>query len=181
MQNIITDVRDFADQKISGDSMFGSEHHFCPTKPGMPRNWQHRASCRTCGYPLRDLAGRICPESGRDFEPHDPRTMLLKGWLNRIDHVLLSPPGWVSHGLSLIVMVVCCTPLVHSRYAAGPEVVCSVVLWVPLMGWWFIRVIAWLCLRDYYGEAYGRRRALWHWLVDPAMCVATVLMLTFVR
>ena len=42
--------------------------------------WMTSATCRGCGYPLRDLSEPRCPECGRAFDPYDPRTMRAPGW-----------------------------------------------------------------------------------------------------
>jgi len=42
--------------------------------------WQLTATCRGCGYALRDLPEPRCPECGRTFDPRDPRTMRVPGW-----------------------------------------------------------------------------------------------------
>ncbi len=41
--------------------------------------------CRTCGYALAGLSENRCPECGRRFDPHDPRTFLRhpRGWSAR--------------------------------------------------------------------------------------------------
>jgi hypothetical protein len=42
------------------------------------------AHCLSCDYLLRDLPEHRCPECGRPFNPHDPRSMRVPGW---------KPPG----------------------------------------------------------------------------------------
>lgn len=35
----------------------------------------HDQCCLGCGHPLRGVTGKVCPECGRAFDPHLPRTM----------------------------------------------------------------------------------------------------------
>jgi hypothetical protein len=60
------------------------------------------AFCLTCGYALRDLPGRTCPECGRPFDPADPRTMSLGHPLRPWQRWLLRPTGWPMIALALL-------------------------------------------------------------------------------
>jgi hypothetical protein len=58
------------------------------------------AVCLTCGYPLRDLVSRACPECGRAFDPVDRLTFGLPAReLGRP----LEPPGRVTNLTALVL------------------------------------------------------------------------------
>ena len=64
----------------------------------------HDASCIGCGYQLRGLSERRCPECGRAFDPGDPRTMNVGRTLGPIARRLLAPvgrPTWRLHALAV--------------------------------------------------------------------------------
>jgi hypothetical protein len=84
--------------------------------------YDYISTCRTCGYPLKGLPERRCPECGRSFDPYDPATMRVPGWIPRrrpakssvldtrdmiiaatIATVLVSV-GWLDNGRSALVM-----------------------------------------------------------------------------
>jgi hypothetical protein len=138
----------------------------------MSINWQHRATCLHCGYRLRELTKSICPECGQPFNPRDPRTMSVKSWYNPLDWFLLGPPGWVMHAVSAIVMIMLPIFVISPRTAF---LGCAGVIGGPVVLFvWFVRGVAWIALRDYYGAATAHRRSAWHWLVEPLVVLAAV-------
>src|SRR4051794_19747730 len=52
------------------------------------------ARCLGCGYPLRGLGSRRCPECGREFDADDLRTVNLGRVPGRVGRALLRPSGW---------------------------------------------------------------------------------------
>lgn len=62
----------------------------------------HNAFCLGCGYALRDLPSRTCPECGRAFDPGNPRTMSLGHPLRPWQRWLLRPTGWPIIALPLL-------------------------------------------------------------------------------
>jgi hypothetical protein len=64
----------------------------------------HDASCVGCGYSLRGLGERRCPECGRAFDPQVVRTMNVGRPLGRIARRLLAPvgrPTWRLHAIAV--------------------------------------------------------------------------------
>jgi hypothetical protein len=47
------------------------------TVADVPSRYTDHVHCKTCNYPLTNLAERRCPECGRAFDPADPRTWAL--------------------------------------------------------------------------------------------------------
>lgn len=60
------------------------------------------AFCLGCGYCLRQLTERRCPECGRAFDPDDARTMSLGKPLWRWQRWLLRPLGWRTISLAIL-------------------------------------------------------------------------------
>src|SRR5436305_14684318 len=67
---------------------------------------QDRAACLGCGYALRGLESRRCPECGRAFDPSDPATMnmgqAVRGWAQR----LVRRPGGRMYALAVVAVAV---------------------------------------------------------------------------
>lgn len=76
-------------------------------------------SCWECGYALRGLESRRCPECGRAFDPGDPATMnmgrAVGGWAQR----LMRPPGWPMYALVVVAVVVSVWGAEKSRWGPG--------------------------------------------------------------
>ena len=62
----------------------------------------HAAFCLGCGYSLRELPARRCPECGRPFDPADLRSMSLGHPLRPWQRWLLRPTGWPTIALALL-------------------------------------------------------------------------------
>jgi hypothetical protein len=50
--------------------------------------------CWECGYSLRGLSARRCPECGRPFDPADPTSMNMGQEVRGLARWLMRPPGW---------------------------------------------------------------------------------------
>ena len=53
----------------------------------------HLGACWECGYSLRGLDSRRCPECGRPFDPADPTTMNMGRNVGPVSKWLMRPPG----------------------------------------------------------------------------------------
>src|SRR5882672_9022713 len=60
------------------------------------------AFCQACGYSLRGLTARRCPECGRPFNPSDSATMSIGRPLHRWQRTLLVPIGWPTVLLAIL-------------------------------------------------------------------------------
>jgi hypothetical protein len=62
-------------------------------------------SCIGCGYQLRGLTERRCPECGRPFDPNDPRTFHTRATEDSVRQWLASPPGWPTHAATVLAVL----------------------------------------------------------------------------
>jgi hypothetical protein len=93
-------------------------------------------SCWECGYALRGLASRRCPECGRAFDPADPTTMNTGQVVGPVTRWLMSPPGWPMYlllaGAVLVSLWACVVP---TRRGAFSDVLSELLLMPPNL-WW---------------------------------------------
>jgi hypothetical protein len=93
-------------------------------------------SCWECGYALRGLASRRCPECGRPFDPADPTTMNTGQVVGPVTRWLMSPPGWPMYlllaGAVLVSLWACVVP---TRRGAFSDVLSELLLMPPNL-WW---------------------------------------------
>src|SRR5687767_8402235 len=61
-------------------------------------------ACWECGYSLRGLVSRRCPECGRPFDPLDPRTMNMGREVGWLAARFMRPPGWPIHALTAVAV-----------------------------------------------------------------------------
>jgi hypothetical protein len=66
---------------------------------------QAAGSCWECGYSLRGLESRRCPECGRPFDPADPTTMNMGREVGWLAAWLMRPPGWMLHVLTAFAVL----------------------------------------------------------------------------
>jgi hypothetical protein len=132
--------------------------------------------CWGCGYPLRGIESRRCPECGREFDPLDVRSTNRGRAMGRFGRALIRPvsPLLVFMGLvaSALVLVVSRWP-VHGlqgwfvdlpyylkwgdwkeRFAAAGwrdgVYLCGLLIWgVVLVAWWVGTVVRRIALRRY--------------------------------
>src|SRR4051812_4047956 len=83
-----------------------------------------RGRCWGCGYDLRSIPSRNCPECGKAFDPDDARTMNMgKPPLSRIGRWLLKPTGlWaliLAGAATVLLMMV--TGIPASPWPSGVE------------------------------------------------------------
>src|SRR2546421_12761742 len=63
-------------------------------------------SCWECGYSLRGLESRRCPECGRGFDPNDPATMNMGENVSAFARRMMKPPGWPMYSLVALAALV---------------------------------------------------------------------------
>ncbi len=97
----------------------------------MSHDMPDEAACLGCGYLLRQLPARRCPECGRGFDPADPRTYRVPNvgtprtrWVFCVLGAILGPPAVVS------------TEAVVWRWAGRPAYPDAFlpVLWILVLG-----------------------------------------------
>jgi hypothetical protein len=94
------------------------------------------ATCWECGYALRGLASRRCPECGRAFDPADPTTMNTGQTIGPVTRWLMSPPGWPMYLLlAAAVLVSLWACVVPTRRGAFSDVLSELLLMPPDL-WW---------------------------------------------
>lgn len=90
------------------------------------------ASCWECGYSLRGLSSRRCPECGRPFDPADPPTLNTGHVVGPLTRWLMSPPGWPMYlllaGAVLISLWACIEP---KRVGAFSDILGQLLLTRP--------------------------------------------------
>jgi hypothetical protein len=96
-------------------------------------------SCWECGYALRGLASRRCPECGRPFDPADPTTMNTGQVVGPVTRWLMSPPGWVMYlvmaGAVLVSLWACVVPTRRGEFS---DHLSDLLLMSP--AWWWRRI-----------------------------------------
>ena len=75
--------------------------------------------CIACGYPLRRIPSRRCPECGRPFDPNDARTVSVGRPLRRWQRALLRPVGWIP--ISIAAWATICLIYLGGRPHFAPE------------------------------------------------------------
>jgi hypothetical protein len=117
-------------------------------------------SCWECGYALRGLESRRCPECGRPFDPDDPATMNMGREVGWLAAWLMRPPGWAMYlllgGAVLVSLWACVVP---TRRGAFSDIVSGLLL-VPPRLWWRRIGGFWLDLDSPYGR-FLLGAALW--------------------
>src|SRR3954447_6806615 len=89
-------------------------------------------SCWECGYALRGLASRRCPECGRPFDPADPTTMNTGQVVGPVTRWLMSPPGWPMYLLlAAAVLVSLWACVVPTRRGAFSDILSGLLLSEP--------------------------------------------------
>lgn len=77
-----------------------------------------RGWCWGCGYELRGISSRRCPECGRAFDPDDSKTMNMTGGQNFLARWFIRhPPGGISLALSVAAALLL---VLVTRWPAGP-------------------------------------------------------------
>ena len=139
-----------------------------PTDPPAKR-------CLHCSYILDGLPENRCPECGRPFDPHDPRTYqlghrrpFLQRWAN-------PPPLW---NLLIVALLTGATLTDMSRQIDASPIMCCLapLLVAVLAGDYALRVAALITYRSRempHGNAIPSRRPR-RWIV-PAVCVLLVV------
>ncbi|MCA9256244.1 MAG: hypothetical protein KDA33_11440 [Phycisphaerales bacterium] len=139
------------------------------------------AHCLACGYALRGLAGGVCNECGRSFDPADSSTfrrlsddVALPSW-----RLMARPPTMWTIGPLLACLVL----LFYELSAPGAGVQACMVYFVgALILWycvadWFRRLAA--CREDAARAAMDRARSrhgVWRWFALPAIMMAALSM-----
>jgi hypothetical protein len=120
--------------------------------------------CWECGYSLRGLASRRCPECGRPFDPADETTMNMGQEVGWVARWLMRPPGWPMYALlagAVLVSLWAC--VVPTRRGAFSDVLSELLLMSPGL-WWRRHVVRW----GNYNAPVGRfllGAALWTLLI----------------
>jgi hypothetical protein len=95
--------------------------------------------CWECGYSLRGLASRRCPECGRPFDPADETTMNMGQEVGWVARWLMRPPGWPTHlllaGAVLVSLWACVVPTRRGEFS---DHLSELLLMSP--AWWWRRV-----------------------------------------
>ena len=78
---------------------------------GLPRELAE-ASCLKCGYRLRGLASRNCPECGTGFDPANPWTIRLPNRPNRVARWVMRSPSKLGRAFPIVGD---CLGRAHSR------------------------------------------------------------------
>src|SRR5689334_4287565 len=83
--------------------------------PGPPNPPQQRATgieqlarCWQCGYLLRGIQSRQCPECGRPFDRADPASMNFAQPMGRLGRWMLAPLGRGVIALAILGLVLIC-------------------------------------------------------------------------
>src|SRR3954447_17012614 len=93
-------------------------------------------SCWECGYALRGLASRRCPECGRAFDPADPTTVNTGQVVGPVTRWLMSPPGSLMYLLlAAAVLVSLWACVVPTRRGAFSDLLGELLLMPPNL-WW---------------------------------------------
>lgn len=143
--------------------------------------------CWGCGYSLRGIESRRCPECGREFDPADVRSTNRGRVMGRVGRALIRPvsPLLVLLGLvaSVLVLVVSRMPVygLHGwfvdvpyylkwgdwkvRFAAAGwrdgVYLAGLLMWgVVVLAWWVGTMVRWVVLRRYRVPA-GVRVRVW--------------------
>ena len=161
--------------------------------------------CWECGYSLRGLESRRCPECGRPFDPTDPATMNMGRRVGWLTGWLMRPPGVVIYGLTALAIIVslwgAATPGPGGEYAHyvlsrafSPSLrqqfwdhdlrysehtgrfVLAVLAWAGVLALWVLRRVA----RGIAVRRLSRQKpatfAYWRrWLVTPVVLGFTLL------
>lgn len=94
------------------------------------------ATCWECGYSLRGLASRRCPECGRPFDPADRTTVNTGQVVGPVTRWLMSPPGWPMYllmaGAVLVSLWACVVPTRRGEFSDT----LSELLLMPPNLWW---------------------------------------------
>ena len=88
-------------------------------------DFRERAFCLGCGYALRGLVERRCPECGRGFDPFDPWTMRVPGVTDRRP----------SKPVPFAVGIILCTLFVAGASIDGMVAAASGVCLFSIIGW----------------------------------------------
>lgn len=137
------------------------------------------AHCLACGYALRGLAGGVCSECGRAFDPADVSTfrrlsddVALPSW-----RLMARPPTMWTIG----PLLVCLGLLFYELSAPGAGVQACIVYFagVLMLGYcvadWFRRLAA--CREDAARAAKDMARlghSAWRWIALPAIVMAAL-------
>jgi hypothetical protein len=98
------------------------------------------ATCRKCGYLLRELKEDRCPECGNAFDRHDRQTMKVPGYSRPF---FKSPPVRRTFASQIVLASTMAT--IYTVFPAQAS-----------CGAWFIGVVAWLCI----AVAWSNRSAI---------------------
>lgn len=99
--------------------------------------------------------------------------MHVSAWVNWLDRTLLGSPGWISHtlcALPLLLAIAASADLMRN----GDIVIWSFLGVLIMAPYWIVRLITWLSLRSFYGHEHARQRHWLHWLVTPACGFTTI-------
>lgn len=89
------------------------------------RTAPEEATCLGCGYALRGLRARACPECGRAFDPADPLSMRTS---QRIDRALRRALFWAPMSAAIATLVVLMLVLLMTRHLNALWLAAAVLL-----------------------------------------------------
>jgi hypothetical protein len=104
--------------------------------------------CMDCNYPLRDLAESRCPECGRAFVAHDPRTMNMGAPITATILWLLGPVRWPTR---VILLAAAGVTLWFARLPVGQSQIAGAgkYIWIGVLGLWIALPVArWIIARQ---------------------------------
>lgn len=122
--------------------------------------------CRGCRYPISQIEARHCPECGRAFDPHDPKTYF------DTEH-----SGFARHSLKLIEVIAAC--VVIGVFATFGFIVVGCEYWMPLsVHLWYVPCVLVGCA---FGASFAYVASRSRLFVIPFVLMALVLCsLTFI-
>ena len=107
------------------------------------------AQCVGCGYALKGLASRACPECGTAFDPDRSETMYLAGYPSRVAHWLLRRARWIWPASSVCVTALLLYSVWMPAYNPFPLLL-LLLSWLAVGFAWTMRGKArWLVVRRY--------------------------------
>jgi hypothetical protein len=139
------------------------------------------ACCLGCHYPLRELTVNRCPECGREFDPGDPKTMLLPVEPGRAVEFLRKPPGlgftWSVTTISVVVLFA--NGFLAMRFPfLGSCGSCCLCLFAAA---WLMRALLCVAIGAAYEleHARARRHGLRRWSTAPIVLLLTLILVSF--